>query len=523
MFACSRNRSPPKVRVKKVENHQKYEALFSRNKRFAGIEIEHHTCAGTTSRNSFKPLNPPPFSLNNVQKNSSTRYTPTNDLQRDDHGEHSMKTITPATTTMKKDEELLPAYEKKEDGSICTRNLIPTGNLIPSSAVPTREDTRDAAMLLTSIRNIVVEKELELDHTIHLPPPPQSASLFTPCFEKHFKRDGSKKKENVLSDTPRSTSTDTFSSLKSQQHLTESSFSSFFLNARARAVSVDSHCFSSQASGSVPRQPVVDLVNIGGALDNMRDHQDDRPAYISPPSSPTLHPKVAPLISDIAGKRDRRVADRRKRYLEEYSGSSFNADSDTDGVISDTSREIPQASAPASASCQKLNKRPLVTSRPIHNRKAAKRELKKSTNSNSSPLSMKSSKNVKPKAILRKKFSWKNFPELESFLIENREEYLRHSALNYTMQQKQYNNHLTERLIALATECNYEFDDKVFTFVTIRDRIRCYFKSYVQSRKKRGVIIGYAARKAGLLAGKELEKETTTSAISSPRSLKRKR
>eukprot|EP00428_Durinskia_dybowskii_P045903 CAMPEP_0170340442 /NCGR_PEP_ID=MMETSP0116_2-20130129/71327_1 /TAXON_ID=400756 /ORGANISM="Durinskia baltica, Strain CSIRO CS-38" /LENGTH=245 /DNA_ID=CAMNT_0010593957 /DNA_START=62 /DNA_END=796 /DNA_ORIENTATION=+ len=44
-------------------------------------------------------------------------------------------------------------------------------------------------------------------------------------------------------------------------------------------------------------------------------------------------------------------------------------------------------------------------------------------------------------------FSWKNYPELEAFLIANREEYLRHSALNYTVQQKQYNNRLTEQLL----------------------------------------------------------------------------
>ena len=41
--------------------------------------------------------------------------------------------------------------------------------------------------------------------------------------------------------------------------------------------------------------------------------------------------------------------------------------------------------------------------------------------------------------IRRRKFSWKNYPELEEFLVANREEYLRHSALNYTLQQKQYN------------------------------------------------------------------------------------
>lgn len=109
------------------------------------------------------------------------------------------------------------------------------------------------------------------------------------------------------------------------------------------------------------------------------------------------------------------------------------------------------------------------------------------------------------KTILRKKFSWKNFPELEAFLIANREEYLRHSALNYTVQQKQYNNKLTERLLELAAEHGYVFDEGSFSFVTVRDRIRCYFKSYVQSAKKRGVIIGYAARKAGLLTEGDLE------------------
>jgi len=110
------------------------------------------------------------------------------------------------------------------------------------------------------------------------------------------------------------------------------------------------------------------------------------------------------------------------------------------------------------------------------------------------------------KTILRKKFSWKNYPELEAFLIANREEYLRHSALNYTVQQKQYNNKLTERLLELAADNGYVFDQEAFSFVTVRDRIRCYFKSYVQSAKKRGLIIGYAARKAGLLTEDDLER-----------------
>ena len=101
--------------------------------------------------------------------------------------------------------------------------------------------------------------------------------------------------------------------------------------------------------------------------------------------------------------------------------------------------------------------------------------------------------------------SYDSFQQLERFLVANREEYLRHSALNYTVQQKQYNNRLTDELLELATQHGYIFDTNDFSYVTVRDRIRCYFKSYVQSAKKRGVLMGYAARKAGLLDEEELE------------------
>jgi hypothetical protein len=103
---------------------------------------------------------------------------------------------------------------------------------------------------------------------------------------------------------------------------------------------------------------------------------------------------------------------------------------------------------------------------------------------------------------------------LEAFLIDNREEYLHFSALNYTIQQKQYNNNLTCQLLELATQHGYLFDVAEFSFVTVRDRIRCYFKSYVQSAKKRGVLMGYAARKAGLLLSSPAGREKGSSSSS---------
>jgi hypothetical protein len=85
--------------------------------------------------------------------------------------------------------------------------------------------------------------------------------------------------------------------------------------------------------------------------------------------------------------------------------------------------------------------------------------------------------------VLSKKFTWKNYPELEEFLIANREEYLRHSALNYSAKQKHFNNKLTEQVLELATQHGYVFQN--FSFVMLRDKIRCYYKSYLQALRKK--------------------------------------
>lgn len=81
------------------------------------------------------------------------------------------------------------------------------------------------------------------------------------------------------------------------------------------------------------------------------------------------------------------------------------------------------------------------------------------------------------------------FTQLERFLIDNRDEYLKFSSRNYTVEQKQFNNMLTERLIELAEKHGYVFDPDDFNFVAIRDRIRCYYKSYVQTARKRGLLL----------------------------------
>jgi hypothetical protein len=93
--------------------------------------------------------------------------------------------------------------------------------------------------------------------------------------------------------------------------------------------------------------------------------------------------------------------------------------------------------------------------------------------------------------------------QLERFLIANRDEYLRHSAQNYTAEQKQYNNWLTERLLEVAARHHYVFDPEDFSFVAVRDRIRCYYKSYVQTARKRGLPLVTAKRPAEVQAEME--------------------
>jgi hypothetical protein len=91
---------------------------------------------------------------------------------------------------------------------------------------------------------------------------------------------------------------------------------------------------------------------------------------------------------------------------------------------------------------------------------------------------------------------------------------LRHSALNYTAEQKQYNNWLTERLLEVAERHRYVFDPDDFNFVGIRDRIRCYYKSYVQTARKRGRTMkakeAAAAKKRAEAEVAEKEREIST-------------
>jgi len=142
-----------------------------------------------------------------------------------------------------------------------------------------------------------------------------------------------------------------------------------------------------------------------------------------------------------------------------------------------------QNQPPASRSCAKVSRR-----------SAAAAKSKASSNSKNQsvhgPRSKKKNTTATTKKPQRqrqsgKKFSWKAYPELESFLIVNREEYLSFSARNYTIEQRDYNNRLTSRLLEHANTSGYSTLFESCAFSAVRDRIRSYYKSYVQSFKRR--------------------------------------
>lgn len=411
---------------------------------------------GTSS--FFKPMNPPPFSLTN------------NSIVANQSSSNSIM-ITPGNQNQA-DNLTLPNYHD----------------------VNTNEGdaTHDAAILLTSIKNLACKE-------ISCKPPSVSINLPSiPDLERHFERPTAQQQGIDVHFDQVTGSISKYNPPRTLNACLTSVLSVPMSDtSRIRTVSMDSH--QSENEGKYPIHSPIHhpktLTQPGNTscspqIPNVQKVEE--PMCVTPSASSSLH--VIP--TDAALKSPKRNIDRRKRYL-------------------DAHKEDPEEENGPLVDCQNVANDDKDVS---HNQPPTKRQkvpTSPSSRSNSTKAqdhAQDSSVKKSAKAILKKKFSWKNYPELENFLIANREEYLRHSALNYTMEQKQYNNRLTERLIELASECGYVFDQDSFTFVSIRDRIRCYFKSYVQSRKKRGVIIGYAARKAGLLDEKQLEKNAGSKA-----------
>eukprot|EP00977_Amphora_coffeiformis_P007519 scaffold1640_cov161-Amphora_coffeaeformis.AAC.42 len=80
-------------------------------------------------------------------------------------------------------------------------------------------------------------------------------------------------------------------------------------------------------------------------------------------------------------------------------------------------------------------------------------------------------------------FVWAHYPPLEGLLKENMEEYYNLSmAKCQSSKQQLFNNNLVDRVRDLASKYEWTFPTDRRT---LRDRIRCYFKTHLQNAKKR--------------------------------------
>lgn len=85
---------------------------------------------------------------------------------------------------------------------------------------------------------------------------------------------------------------------------------------------------------------------------------------------------------------------------------------------------------------------------------------------------------------LRQGFQWSQFPPLEKFLRDHMEEYYELSIEKcQSVLQQEFNNRLVKKVLEIASRNGWKFED--FAYKTIRDRVRCYFKTHMQNAKKR--------------------------------------
>lgn len=88
-----------------------------------------------------------------------------------------------------------------------------------------------------------------------------------------------------------------------------------------------------------------------------------------------------------------------------------------------------------------------------------------------------------PRGPIPEGFVWAHYPPLEALLKENMEEYYNLSmAKSQSTRQQVFNNNLVDRTRDVAATHGWEFPTDRRT---LRDRIRCYFKTHLQNAKKR--------------------------------------
>mmetsp|Transcript_29832 Transcript_29832/g.87040 ORF Transcript_29832/g.87040 Transcript_29832/m.87040 type:complete len:369 (-) Transcript_29832:1231-2337(-) len=314
--------------------------------------------------------------------------------------------------------------------------------IVPGATVAASDDAQVAAILLTSLSTIA-ERE-----------------VFSGAANGRTEAHHQPKKQHPLLDSKPSTT-----SMESNISL-ETYLQSCRLNKiqqqRARAVSIESYSINTDPSYFSPQAVTANTLTS------------------SVSSSPLSMPSalVTPSSSPVLGSRTvgRSMISALPRVIQLSPKAIADSVAGTDGVKPaalsagfEESNQIPE-----------LNLTKRIKSKHYTKSKSIKVIVKKKQSKN-----IVRAKDGSDKMLIMKRFCWRDFPELENILVSNRREYLSFSSRNYSPAQKNFNNSLTASIIKTAEECGYKFSPQHFDFSAVRDRIRCFYKSYVQGEKKR--------------------------------------
>ena len=317
-----------------------------------------------------------------------------------------------------------------------------------NSAAPMANDDAQVAAILTSLSTIA-EKEFSSDSTGRIVP-----------------RQPKKKHQHPLLDSKPSTKS-IASNISLDAYLQSCRLNK--IQQRARAVSIDYTSGTTNSGSSYLLSP--QSTEAGDSLSS--------DAIVSPLSMPSA--LVTPSSSPVLGSRVV-VRTKMSTALPRVIHLSPKAIADSAAHTNEV------RTAMLSTGFERSNQIP-----PLYptTGKSKSRQHTKSTSTTKVIAKKKQPKNIVPardgskKMLIMKRFCWRDFPELENILISNRREYLSFSSRNYSPAQKKFNNNLTATIIKTAEDCGYKFSPQHFDFSAVRDRIRCFYKSYVQGEKKR--------------------------------------
>ncbi len=355
----------------------------------------------------IQPLDPPLFKLRPVQEVPMSRSTP-GTLPGLTKGADDITVIASNES---------PAHIQSGELTTCTTSKKKEISKASTVAAAGPNNALDAAVLLACIRNLMGEtKAMNPDSVMPKIPirnlmgetkamNPDSVMPKIPSLEKRLNSLGLNKGCNDEKTIEKSQDSNCFHKGFSFDNFASST------HARPRIVSMDVHSGNNFTPHSLALCTQKSRLGYASQLDVNKDGKES-----SVHSFPSFHPvslpntpRVSMSMTDVIHQRR---AEWKKRYLlvEDHS-KLFHTNTDN-SIFSDNNQV----------------------------------KMKISPGQSSSSLSQPAGTTEITRTILRKKFSWKHYPELEAFLIENRDEYLRHSVrtqLHYGTKALQQSPHWT--------------------------------------------------------------------------------